>query len=279
MSRPAATVVVPSRDRPVALAECLRTLEAQEGVEFDVVVVDDASVDAGAVARVVGRSTRARLLVGDGRGPAAARNRGAADASADIVCFTDDDCRPRPGWVAALVDRLGRVPGAAAAAGPTHNGRADDVVAAAAQVVTNHLMDTSLDPCSGRLGFAPTSNVAVRTEVLRALPFDEDFPLAAGEDRDWCARLQARGDALVHAPDAVVDHHPDLDLRGFWRQQVRYGRGAARFRSVTDEGLAPLRFYAGLLRRGFGLGPRVGGLVALAQVAATTGVARERLER
>jgi len=279
VSRPAATVVVPSRDRPAALAECLRALEAQQGVEFDIVVVDDASVAAAAVARVVAGSARARLVVGDGRGPAAARNRGAAQASADVVCFTDDDCRPRSGWVAALVDRLGQAPEAAAAAGPTHNGRTGDVVAAAAQVVTSHLMATSMDPSSGRLGFAPTSNLAVRTEVHRALPFDEDFPLAAGEDRDWCARLQARGDALVYAPGAVVDHHPDLDLRRFWRQQARYGRGAARFRSVSDRGLASPAFYTGLLRQGFALGPRTGGLVVLAQVATATGVARERLAR
>jgi cellulose synthase/poly-beta-1,6-N-acetylglucosamine synthase-like glycosyltransferase len=265
------TVVVPTRDRPAALAECLRALG-----EVDVVVVDDASADGDAVAAVVERARRARLLVGTGEGPAAARNRGVAEVTSDVVCFTDDDCRPRPGWARTLAARLAADPGAVAAAGTTIADPSGGTVAAAAQVVTNHLMDTSID-VAGRLGFAPTSNLAVRTEILREVPFDESFPLAAGEDRDWCARLAAVGHRLVPAPDAVVDHHPDLDLRRFWRQQERYGRGAARLRARHGDGLAPPSFYAGLVRRGFAEGPTAGGLVLLAQVATGVGVARERL--
>lgn len=259
------TVVVPTRDRPAALAECLRALAGA-----DVVVVDDASVDAEAVAAVA-EAAGARLVVGEGRGPAAARNLGVSVADGEVVCFTDDDCRPRPGWVDALVAGLGD---AAAAAGPTV---ATGTVATAAQVVTNHLLLSSLH--DGRLGFAPTSNLAVRREVAERLPFDESFPLAAGEDRDWCDRLTGAGEVLAYAPDAVVDHHPDLDLTGFWRQQQRYGRGSVHYRSARGEGLAPLGFYAGLVRRGFAEGPAAGALVLLAQVATGVGAARERLGR
>jgi GT2 family glycosyltransferase len=268
-----ATVVVPSRDRPVALAECLRALG-----DVDVVVVDDASVDGEAVAAVVRAAPRARLVVGEGRGPAAARNLGVAAAEADVVCFTDDDCQPRPGWVDGLLRRLADAD-AGAVAGPTVVDPAAGSAAVAAQVVTNHLLDASLDAGTGRLGFAPTSNLGVRTEVLRAIPFDESFPLAAGEDRDWCARLAAAGHALRYEPGAVVDHHPDLDVRRFWRQQLRYGRGAAHFRATSGERLARPRFYADLVRRGVGEGVAVGGLVVLAQAATATGVALERLGR
>ncbi len=269
------TVVVPTRDRSAALAGCLRALEGQ-GVE--VIVVDDASVDAGAVAKVVAALPTARLVVGEGRGPAAARNLGAAAAEGDVICFTDDDCRPRPGWAAALARRLADDPHAAGAAGPTLVDPSAGTVAAAAQVVTNHLMDASRD-AAGRLGFAPTSNLAVRAEVTTAFPFDESFPLAAGEDREWCTRLTEAGEVLVHEPDAVVDHHPELDVRRFWRQQERYGRGGARFRASTGAGLAPLGFYAGLIRRGFAAGPAAGGLVVLAQAAAGVGATKERFGR
>jgi glycosyltransferase involved in cell wall biosynthesis len=270
-----ATVVVPSRDRPAALAECLRALG-----DVDVVVVDDASVDGDGVAAVVGAAPRARLLVGDGRGPAAARNLGVAAVDTEVVCFTDDDCRPRPGWVDALVAGLDDADAdVGAVAGPTVVDPDAGSAAVAAQVVTNHLLNASLDPATGRLGFAPTSNLAVRTDVMRVIPFDESFPLAAGEDRDWCVRLAAVGHDLRYEPEAVVDHHPDLDLRRFWRQQLRYGRGAAHFRSTSGEGLAPRRFYADLLRRGAGEGATVGALVVVAQAATATGIALERLGR
>jgi cellulose synthase/poly-beta-1,6-N-acetylglucosamine synthase-like glycosyltransferase len=276
---PAMSVVIPSRDRPAALAACLRALGMQEGApDHEVIVVDDGSIDAAAVATVVA-AHGARVVRGEGRGPAAARNLGVRKARAPIVCLTDDDCRPGPGWLAALSRRF--ADGAAVVAGPTRTG-SDDPYAAASQVVTNHLTAWAPDAPDGLVVFAPTSNLAARAEVFASLPFDESFPLAAGEDRDWCLRLAAEGTAIAFEPEAWVDHHPALGLRGFWRQQVRYGRGAAHLRSdgaTEGAGLQPPRFYVDLLRAGFAEGTKVGGLVALAQVATATGIVSERMDR
>jgi glycosyltransferase involved in cell wall biosynthesis len=269
--RPTATVVVPTRDRPDRLARCLLSLDAQLEPPMEVVVVDDASGDEGAVHGAVGDRHRVRVVRSTGAGPAAARNLGAALARGDVVCFTDDDCRPGPGWVAALLDRF--VAGAVAVAGPTRNGRPDDAYASASQLITNHLADTSR-----RRGpvFGPTSNLAVRADVAADLRFDESFPLAAGEDREWCERLAAAGHRLEWAPDAWVEHHQQLSARGFWDQQVRYGRGGAHLRRVTEGHPQGPAFHAGLLRRAASQGPAVVGLVVAAQVAAAVGVARER---
>ena len=100
---PAVSVVVPTRDRPSQLDACLAAIEAQTARSYEVVVVDDGSVDAAAVSAVVARAPHARLVRGGGRGPAAARNLGAAAARGPVLCFTDDDCRPEPGWIEALV--------------------------------------------------------------------------------------------------------------------------------------------------------------------------------
>ena len=269
-------MVVPTRDRPGALAECLQALGAQTVAPVEIVVVDDASVDPGAVADVVAPVPHARLVRGAGRGPAAARNLGARAAVGRVLCFTDDDCRPDPGWVAALEERIGA--GADVVAGPTRNGRHGDPYAAAAQTITNHVMEASHDPDLATVGFAPTSNLACRADLHRDMPFDEDYPLAAGEDRDWCARLGRRGVTLTFEPAAGVAHHPDLSLRRFWRQQLRYGRGAHRFREGTDDPgrqRPPARFYVDLLRKGFRQGPATGALVCLAQVATAAGIVAE----
>ncbi|HEX7134201.1 MAG TPA: glycosyltransferase family 2 protein, partial [Iamia sp.] len=148
-------------------------------------------------------------------------------------------------------------------------------VAAASQVVTNHLTASTLDAAAGTATFGPTSNVAVRAAVHERVPFDEDYPLAAGEDRDWCARLGAAGVALAWEPEAWVDHHQDLTLRTFWRQQARYGRGAHRFH--RGRGRQPARFYLDLVRSGFAEGPRAGALVLVAQLATASGLAAEAL--
>lgn len=275
---PEVSVVVPSRDRPGPLAACLVALEGQGARSFEVVVVDDRSRDGDAVAATVAGAPHARLVRGEGRGPAAARNLGARSAKGALVCFTDDDCRAGPGWIDALRRRVGA--GAQAVAGPTRNARPADPFAAASQAATNHLVTASGDR-AGHVGFAPTSNVAARSDVLAALPFDEGFPLAAGEDRDWCARLATSGILVAWEPRAWVDHHQDLDLRRFWRQQERYGRGAHRIHRARAAGerLQRPSFYVGLLRQGLTAGPAAGGLVVLGQVATASGVAREAWAR
>lgn len=280
------TVVVPTRDRPASLRRCLAALARQDARELDVVVVDDGSRDRGAVEEALGSLPGARLLRTPGRGPAVARNLGARAAEGEVVCFTDDDCEPEPGWARLLAE--------AVAAGDIAAGRtvppADAGPAViASQTITNALMLASLDRATGRLGFAPTCNLAASREATRALPFDESYPTAAGEDRDWFARALESGVAPAYVPGAVVTHRQRLDPSAFLRQQLRYGRGAARFRAERRAGeggtragrpqLARPGFYLSLVRRGFADGARVGALVLAAQAATAIGVAAERLSR
>jgi cellulose synthase/poly-beta-1,6-N-acetylglucosamine synthase-like glycosyltransferase len=274
--RPTVSVVVPTRDRPEQLRRCLTALSDQAPPANEIVVVDDASRDPAAVRAIVAAVPGARLVVGEGRGPAAARNRGVAAASGAVICLTDDDCRPARGWLAAIVDRFARDEGATAAlAGPTLTGNAHNVFAVASQVVTNHLTASSSDSVVATVGFAPTSNLACRRELLLAVPFDEQFPLAAGEDREWCTTVTTRGQRIRFEPAAIVWHHQELDFLGFWRQQQRYGRGAHRYHRGQDTRGGDAGFYAGLVRAGFREGACPGVLVLVAQVATAIGLVVE----
>ena len=265
------SIVVPTRDRPEQLARCLAAL----GDEHEVVVVDDGSRDRAALSRALDRHPATRLVRAPGRGPATARNLGARASSGEVVCFTDDDCVPEPGWAAALAEAASAV-GSAAGRTLAPAGARPPVLAS--QAIVEQLTFASLDPARDRLGFAPTCNLAVSRDALGSLPFDESFPRAAGEDRDWSDRATAAGLAPVYAPAAVVVHHQRLGAAAFVRQQFAYGRGAARYRAA-DRGrrLAGPGFYAALMRRGFADGVGVGGLVLAAQVLTAAGVAAERL--
>lgn len=269
---PALSVVVATRDRPAALGRCLEALARQSAAGLEVIVVDDASQDAAAVREAVARACPdARVVRADGRGPAAARNRGVAAAAGAVVCFTDDDCRPDRAWAARLAAACH---GGGAAAGTTIADPAAGRCAAAAQLLTHVLQVASLHPGGDRLGFAPTCNLACPTALARVLAFDESFPLAAGEDREWCSRLAAAGVPLHFVPAATVVHRPELGLRGLLRQQSRYGRGAVRFREAGG-GLARGAYYARLARECARAQAGVAGLVVVAQAAVAVGVARE----
>jgi glycosyltransferase involved in cell wall biosynthesis len=267
------SVVVPTRDRPDQLERCLAALERQTASDsIEVIVVDDGSANRAAVEDAVKDRPQVRLVRLDGAGPAAARNRGVRAARGTYICFTDDDCEPRADWVERLAGSLGR--GAAAAAGVTLTGSPGNPLLEASELIT-----AALSPARNGgegLAFAPSNNLACRAELLAAIPFDETFPMAAGEDRDWCARLRAAGHVLVRESAAVIVHRQQLGFEDFWSQQVRYGRGAFRFRrGIGARSLEPPMFYARLVRQGFRGGARTGLLVVLAQVGTAVGFVAE----
>jgi GT2 family glycosyltransferase len=264
-----ATVVVPTHGRPAALGRCLDALQRQTlWPALEVIVVHDGPAEeatAPAGIRIV--QTEAR------HGPASARNVGARLATTPFVLFTDDDCLPAAEWAERLVSALSD--GAQVAAGRTTSD--ENALTRASQLIADELMAAA--PGEGSLEFAPTLNLGCRREVTDEIPFYEAFGEAAGEDRAWCLQVRMRGLAIVLVAGAVVDHRPNLSLRRFVRQHVRYGRGSLRFRTRYERPLASPSFYRDLVQRGFRAGPAVGVLVLVAQAAAALGVATERASR
>lgn len=259
MSPTPTSVVIPTRDRPGPLARCLAALDAQQGVELEVVVVDDGSRDPGAVRQVVSAHEGARLLRLEGRGPAAARNAGIREATGEILLLTDDDCVPSPGWAKGMADEVART-GALVVGRTVHDPRRHLV--AASETIVLH--------AERRHRFAATRNVGIPRKLALAVPFDERFREAGGEDREWCRRLTERGTSLFEVESAVLVHEPELDLRRFWRQQLRYGRAARTDGAPLSTGA---RSCCQVVVAGFRRGAVTGGLVTLAQLATVVGYA------
>lgn len=86
-------VVVPVYDVEEYVDACLDSLLAQEGVDVEVVVVDDGSTDGSAarVQRFVDAGHPVRLVRTANHGLGAARNEGARHVTADLLAFADSD--------------------------------------------------------------------------------------------------------------------------------------------------------------------------------------------
>lgn len=91
------TVIIPACNNRYKLAECLKALSNNEYENYEVIVVDDCSIDdSAAAARKYGckvAKTSRRL------GPAVARQEGLKYATGEIVAFLDSDCRPASKWL------------------------------------------------------------------------------------------------------------------------------------------------------------------------------------
>jgi GT2 family glycosyltransferase len=101
---PLVSVIVATYTRPVLLAETLAAIDRQTYPSVEIIVVNDAGAD---VRDVVARFPRARLIdQPENRGPAAARNRGLADARGTFATLFDDDDEMFPDHVATLANAL-----------------------------------------------------------------------------------------------------------------------------------------------------------------------------
>ena len=94
-----ASVVIPAKDAAATLARTLECLAAQETAPLEVLVADDESSDE--TAAIAARGGATLVPVPAGSGPAGARNAAAAKARGEVLAFTDADCFPEPGWLAA----------------------------------------------------------------------------------------------------------------------------------------------------------------------------------
>jgi GT2 family glycosyltransferase len=109
---PVLAVVVPTYRRPEGLARLLEALARQTlpPERWELVVVDDAGgpETAAVLDRLVaGSPLTARVVhLVTNEGPAAARNAGWRSTTAPLVAFTDDDCVPRPDWLASGLKAL-----------------------------------------------------------------------------------------------------------------------------------------------------------------------------
>jgi GT2 family glycosyltransferase len=103
--RPRISVITPTHNRSASLRRLLDALRGGGIPESElevVVVADGCSDDTVEVVRGYDAGFAVHLIEQNpGRGAAAARNRGAERASADILLFIDDDIEPIPGMLGA----------------------------------------------------------------------------------------------------------------------------------------------------------------------------------
>lgn len=227
------SIIVPTLGRPAQLTACLRGIADLDypRSRFEVIVVDDGGQEpVGPLVSAMAGRINATAHRQSHAGPAAARNAGASLARGKYFAFTDDDCVPAPDWLTVLAARFESAPHRIVG-GRTVNALPENIYATASQTLIGYLYAYyNRDP--GAASFLVTSNLALPAELYKSLGgFDPGYPAAAAEDRDFCDRARQRESQLVYAEEALVYHSHWLDAPAFWRQHLRYGRGAFQFHS------------------------------------------------
>jgi glycosyltransferase involved in cell wall biosynthesis len=231
------------------LQRALRQALGQEDVEVEVVVTDDGSTD-GTPALAAAFDPRVRVERHErSQGPLAARNTGAATATAPWVAFLDDDDVWAPRKLRTQLDAL-------EAAGADWAYGYGLVVDASGEVV-----DAYQPPAPGDLREAlrthnplsgGSSDVIVRRELLDRLGgFDTSFKHLG--DYDMWVRLARAGSALrlTEYLTAYVKHDANMSHRDLPGAELEFARFAAKHRDMRIDVERQYRWLAiGLYRDG-----------------------------
>lgn len=217
---PVVSVIIPfldALDEIPSLLEAIREQTLSTG-SYEVIFVDNGSSDGSLEWLSAHGPPGSRVLrCPDRHRPYAARNRGIEAARADIVAFTDADCRPDPAWLEAGLKALERAPRAA--------GRIDLVCSDHPSLA--ELVDSGRFLRQWRYareGFGATANLFVRREVFDGVGgFDE--LLVSGGDYEFGQRASAAGFPILYDADTIVRHPARATFHGLSRKAYRVGYG------------------------------------------------------
>lgn len=190
------SVIVPARDAAPTLPRLLAGLGSQTLEGAELILVDDGSSDA-TVALAEAASPAPRVLRAERRGPAAARNQGAAAAGAPVLAFVDADCAPTPAW---LERGLAALEGADLVQGAVLP-RPDRPVGP---------FDRSLW-VTQRSSLFESANLLVRRDLFERLGgfeswLGQETGKELGEDVWFGWRARRAGARIAFCPDALVHH-------------------------------------------------------------------------
>jgi len=219
--------VIPAYNERRGIERALDALAGQPGEVIVVVGGDDGT------ARVAREHAAADRVLDDDReaGPAAARNRGARAADAEVVCFTDADTVVGPGWVDRHRShyRERSVVGVGGPLRPLDGTHRDDLLFRA--------LSDWWYRVSWPVGFVQASgnNCSYRRgPFLAAGGFDESLPFM--EDTDCSLRMARRG-RVLYDRHAWVETSPRRQREeGYLGLFARYAAGYARYALGRDPG-------------------------------------------
>lgn len=262
--RPRFSIVIPAYDCADLLAQCLDSLKCSEVLDFDCVVVDDASpmpLQAVAAERGV------HLIRLESRGgPARARNCGAARTEGEILVFLDADVRVHPQTLRRFDEHFRVHPQADAVMGSYDRTPADPGFVSQFKNLFHHYthQNSRTEAWTFWAGCG-----AVRRSAFEAVGgFDERFSRPSIEDIELGFRLRAKAYRIDLDPTVQVTHLKRWTLWSMVRTDL-FARAVPWLLLMLRERTMPADLNVTLVHRlSVGL---VWGLIALAAVVGMAG--------
>jgi glycosyltransferase involved in cell wall biosynthesis len=228
------TIIIPVYNGRAYIRQALEALADAKRPADEVLVVDDGSTDgSGELAQSLGAQV---LRLPDGpRGPARARNRGAAQASGDLLLFLDADVAVHRDTLARVEAYFREQPDIAALFGSYDAQPSPGYVSRFKNLLHHVTHQTSVREASTFWAGCG----AIRRETFLALGgFDEGYMNPAVEDIELGMRLKQNGYRVFLAPDVQVTHLKVWTFTSLVRTDI-FHRAVPWTRLILQQGRLP----------------------------------------
>lgn len=209
---PKVSVIVSTLNRPDDLVACVKAILANPYPAFELLIVDQSKPEyQRRAAAEVGEDDRLRWICTTTRGLSISRNLAVAAARAEVLAFTDDDCRVAPTWVADTAAEFDADPELALLFGRVELRAEDRARGYAAEFEPKQRRELRGALPEPHLDWGVGANMAIRRNVFDKVGvFDTRLgagaPFFAGEELDLTLRALSAGFKLAHTPATSVVH-------------------------------------------------------------------------
>jgi glycosyltransferase involved in cell wall biosynthesis len=229
------SLIIPVHNGREVLPRCLEGIARGARAPDEVIVVDDGSDDdTGAVVRAHGATLGA--VAGPPRGPAAARNRGAARATGDVLVFVDADVVVHADMLSRVAATFETDPGLHALFGSYDDNPAASGTVSRFKNLLHHYVHQHSKRDAG--SFWAACGAIRREAFVTAGGFDERYAKPSVEDIELGIRLKRAGLSIRLCPEIQVTHLKRWSLMGLWRTDV-LARAVPWTRLLLREGSLP----------------------------------------
>jgi peptidoglycan-N-acetylglucosamine deacetylase len=216
-------VIVPAYNEEKVICASIRALLASPLQDFEIIVVDDGSIDhtAEIVRRTFAANPRVRCLSQQNAGKCAALNDGLAATLADVVVTLDADTLLDKNALPLLVRHFAD-PSVAAVAGAASVGNTVNLLTRLQEIeyVTNQNLDRRALELVNGITVVPGCIGAWRRQALFLVGGFHADTLA--EDADATIRLERAGWRVLCEPRAIARTEAPEEIRAFIKQRSRW---------------------------------------------------------
>lgn len=225
------SVIVPVYNGGSLFQRCLESLADSTHRNWELIVVDDGSTDDSVK---VAKGFGARILSTNGRlGPGAARNLGAQNANAEIICFIDADCEAHQYTLSNIARVFAERPNADALFGSyDEQPGVQTFISQYKNLAHRYVHQTGSENAST---FWAGCGAVKRPVFLSLGGFDtKRFPRPMIEDIEFGYRLKRNGGTIINAKDVEVKHHKKWTLIGLVKTDI-CDRGIPWMRLILND--------------------------------------------